>query len=123
MCRQLAVILILSSCSPALADAPESNQPVRRDLYWDPLPPGAIARMGTARFRHGYAATSVAFSPDGKTVASGELGNWVHLWDVSTGRELTRFGSGHAATGVDGIHAIAFSPDGRRIVAGGTAPA
>jgi hypothetical protein len=46
MRHQLAVILILASCYPALADAPEGEKLVRKDLYGDPLPDGAIALIG-----------------------------------------------------------------------------
>jgi WD40 repeat protein len=70
------------------------------------------------RFRHGGTVLSVAFSPDRKTVASGGADNAVRVWEVATGKELRRF---TAATGPGAelalVHSIAFSPDGKLLVA------
>jgi len=53
---------------------------------------------------------SVAFSPDGKTLASGSGDNTIRLWDVGSGR-LIRSMAGHAGP----VHSVAFSPDGKMI--------
>ena len=57
---------------------------------------------------------SVAFSPDGRTLAGGGDEDTVHLWDVATGT-LRHTLEGHG----DGVHSVAFSPDGRILASGG----
>ncbi len=56
---------------------------------------------------------SVAFSPEGKRLASASVDGTVRLWDVKTGRLLTVL-RGHPS----GVADVAFSPDGRELAAG-----
>src|SRR5262249_33647528 len=49
---------------------PLSGAEPRLDRHGDPLPEGAVARIGTVRFRHGSSLASLAFSPDGKRIVS-----------------------------------------------------
>ena len=53
---------------------------------------------------------SIAWSPDGKLLASGSYDRMVKLWDVATGRELFNL-QDH----IDAVFAVAFSPDGKRL--------
>jgi eukaryotic-like serine/threonine-protein kinase len=95
----------------------EGKQPDWNDLdrardvvIWDAA---AGRRLHTLRGHRG-SIPSVAFSPDGKRLASAGADGSVRVWDAATGDEVRRL-RGH----VRGAFAVAFSPDGRRLVSGG----
>ncbi len=79
------------------------------DQYGDPLPEGAVARLGTTRLRHSGTIYAVVFSPDGRLVASTHSHGEARIWDVATGKKV------HAL--VDPFGGVArcasFSPDGK----------
>ncbi len=59
-------------------------QSARLDTLGDPLPDGALARLGSNRFHHGENVQKVFASPDGKHVVS--AGHNHKLWELTTGR-------------------------------------
>jgi WD40 repeat protein len=92
--------------APAAADA--EPRP-RTDRHGDPLPPGAIARLGTVRFRG--VRGSPAFSPDGKRLAAatGTAGENVTVWELASGREVRQ------VAGPATLTSLAVSTDGKKL--------
>jgi WD40 repeat protein len=103
---------------PSQSEEPKATRPEpapKVDHFGDPLPAGAVVRMGTVRFRHGGEIGQVAFSPDSKILAGASRDDSVCLWDARTGKELRRLEN--AANG-GGEPSVAFSPDGKALAVG-----
>ncbi len=113
-CLMLAWVVLVFLDLPAAGGPPASGKGVqpRVDRYGDVLPPGAVARLGTIRFRQAGRVAHLACSPDGKWVATVN-GKVVRLWDMATGKEVRQY-RGHA----DWIRCLAYSPNGKVIAAG-----
>jgi RNA polymerase sigma factor (sigma-70 family) len=95
----------------SLAKIAPVRPPAPTDLGGDPLPDGALARLGTTRFLHGSHVNQVTYSPDGATLVS--FDGALHFWDPSTGRERRRIETGvGSGTGFD---QFAFAPDGQSV--------
>ncbi len=125
-----AALLLAASAAPVLFvdtptvwggdEKPSAEKPARTDLYGDPLPEGAIARLGTLRPRgakgaptsiegHEARVTCLAYSPDGAMLASGAEDGVVWLWNPTTGKAIRKLQLDSRATGVQ------FSPDGKTL--------
>ena len=69
--------------------------------------PHIVLREHTGRVR------SVAFSPDGQTLASGSDDRTIRFWDVATGQHKATL-EGHTGW----VRSVAFSPDGQTLASG-----
>jgi RNA polymerase sigma factor (sigma-70 family) len=103
---------------------PEEQAKVHTDLHGDPLPPGALVRLGTIRFRHPNGVSSLGFTPDARVFVTGCFDGAVRLWDMSSGRERQRLLrppswaellSGRRS-GKE-IYSLSLSPDGQSAIA------
>ncbi len=84
--------VLTAGAEPPKGPAPEARSGTPRlDLYGDPLPPEAMARLGTVRFRHGGSVQSIAFSSDGRTLVTGAEDGF-RAWDTGTGKLRSWFG-------------------------------
>ena len=63
--------------------------------------------------RHGSYVTSVSFSSDGQTLASGSGDHTIKLWEIKTGREIYTL-RGHGSY----VNSVSFSPGGQTLASG-----
>jgi WD40 repeat protein len=99
-----------------LLQASEAFRQARWQLpYQGPHFPEHVARVfGNLRLRHGNEILAVAFSPDGKWLATAGRDRSVKIWDMGNGHELLAY-PGHDHY----VRAVAFSPDGKWIASAG----
>jgi len=88
---------------------PQARKLFRVDHHGEPLPPGALARMGKLQIAPQARVRFVAFSADGKSLVS--YGQTPHKWDAFTGKEIDT--SRDVAWPVLTYSRYAFSPDGK----------
>ncbi|HEY7425135.1 MAG TPA: WD40 repeat domain-containing protein [Gemmataceae bacterium] len=90
---------------------PPQGKQAHTDRYGDPLPDGVIKRFGSTRLRHIGPVAALAWSPDGKLLAScGRDDGTVRLWDAATGRLVRSFKYR--------AFCLTFTPDGKGLAAG-----
>jgi WD40 repeat protein len=78
--------MLYAQSSPARHASPS----VKVDLYGDPLPPRAVLRLGTVKYRQDSPIHRLAPMPDGKHFVTDGEDSILRVWDAAGGRVIRR---------------------------------
>ena len=90
--RAIVLLVCLLASAPPRSDAAETSTSPRTDAAGDPLPPSAVARLGTLRWAHGTEVDYTAYLPDGREVLTVDNAGLFRIWEKETGKLSRRFG-------------------------------
>jgi WD40 repeat protein len=118
VCLALALALpLLTRGDPPVREAERTPPPraALTDLYGDPLPDGAVARLGTVRWRHADSINAAAFSPDGAAFVTHSYDRFIRVWDADTGKERRAIPMPATSPSSSLADPTAFFSDGKRV--------
>ncbi len=101
----------LALCALVLTGVAPAQPAARTDAHGLPLPPGAVARLGSVRLRQPDTVCAIAFAPDGKSLYSAGGDRVIRQWDVASGKEI-----GSLAGHTEEVRGLAVTPDGKCVL-------
>lgn len=113
--RYTATVLLACAVlcpSVAAGDEPKPKADPKLDYFGDPLPSGAVMRLGTVRYRVRAGHRALAFMPDGKTIAAKSDDRSILFFDAESGKRIKELRDEDGSL----ILSYAIAPDGKRIV-------
>ncbi len=123
--RNPLLIALLAACtflgmtparlSAQLGPTRPASPSAKLDRYGDPLPPGAVMRLGTVKYRQDSPIYRIAYTPDGKRFVTDGEDSILRVWDADTGRLIRRIDPG-----VGVMHDYQITSRGSRVMAMGT---
>ncbi|HYV34942.1 MAG TPA: WD40 repeat domain-containing protein [Gemmataceae bacterium] len=103
-----ATALCARAVPPPLQRAKDAKNTPALDIHGDPLPPGAVARLGTLRWRQKASGGPLVFSHDGKKLFSLDTPGNLYDWNAETGKIEGKI-TGQSTI----LNCLAYSPDGK----------
>jgi WD40 repeat protein len=115
------LILVAGGCVPVYRSNRGCTDNKGQITAWDVTEPENPTALGDFPARHKGRVQTIAFSPDGKLLASGSYDTTIILWNVSDPQNPSLIGkplggrAGHSSF----VNSLAFSPDGSTLVSAG----